>query len=76
VEFRKDENFGFEVPVNVPALAAAGVDMKILDPRSTWASGEEYDATAQKLVQLFVDNFKQFAEHVDESVRQAAPAIA
>ncbi|MBS1239903.1 MAG: phosphoenolpyruvate carboxykinase [Proteobacteria bacterium] len=68
-EFRKDPNFGFDVPVAVP-----GVDTSILDPRSTWADKEEYDHTAQRLVQLFVDNFEQFAEHVDESVRQAAPA--
>jgi phosphoenolpyruvate carboxykinase (ATP) len=68
-EFRKDANFGFDVPIAVP-----GVDTSILDPRSTWADKEEYDQTAQKLVQLFVDNFEQFADHVDESVRQAAPA--
>ena len=53
-EFRKDENFGFEVPVAVP-----GVDSAILDPRSTWADQEDYDRTAQKLVQLFVDNFRR-----------------
>jgi phosphoenolpyruvate carboxykinase (ATP) len=68
-EFRKDPNFGFDVPVAVP-----GVDSAILDPRTTWADKDEYDRTAQKLVQLFVDNFEQFAEHVDEGVRQAAPA--
>ncbi len=68
VEFRQDENFGFDVPVAVP-----GVDSSILDPRSTWADKAEYDATAAKLVQLFVDNFAQFEEHVDESVRKAAP---
>ena len=70
-EFRKDPNFGFDVPVSVE-----GVDDTILDPRSTWADGEEYDRTAQKLVQLFVDNFEPFAAHVDEGVRQAAPAAA
>ncbi|WP_164114356.1 phosphoenolpyruvate carboxykinase [Sphingorhabdus sp. Alg239-R122] len=70
-EFRIDENFGFEVPVAVP-----GVDSAILDPRSTWSDGAEYDATAHKLVQLFVDNFAQFAEHVDENVREAAPSAA
>src|SRR3546814_807091 len=70
-EFRTDPNFGFQVPV-----AVAGVDSKILDPRETWADKAAYDATAQKLVQLFIDNFTQFAGHVDEGVRQAAPKAA
>ena len=70
-EFRKDPNFGFEVPV-----AVEGVDSGILDPRSTWADQDEYDRTAQKLVQLFVDNFLPFADHVDQGVRDAAPVSA
>lgn len=71
VEFRIDPNFGFEVPVAVP-----GVDTAILDPRQTWADPSEYDATAAKLVQLFVSNFTQFEEHVDEGVRASAPQPA
>ncbi|MGQ3231269.1 MAG: phosphoenolpyruvate carboxykinase (ATP), partial [Blastomonas fulva] len=67
-EFRKDPNFGFEVPVSVP-----GVDTAILDPRGTWADKADYDATAQKLVGQFIDNFAQFEDHVDEGVRSAAP---
>jgi phosphoenolpyruvate carboxykinase (ATP) len=70
-EFRKDPNFGFDVPV-----AVDGVDSTILDPRATWTDKDEYDRAAQKLVQLFVDNFAQFAEHVDESVLKAAPQAA
>ncbi len=69
--FRRDVNFGFDVPVSVP-----GVDDKILDPRSTWADQAAYDTTAKKLVQQFIDNFAQFSEHVDEGVRQAAPKAA
>ncbi|MBT8389827.1 MAG: phosphoenolpyruvate carboxykinase [Altererythrobacter sp.] len=68
VEFRKDVNFGFDVPVAVP-----GVDTAILNPRGTWADKEEYDRTAEKLVKLFVENFAQFADHVDQGVREAAP---
>jgi phosphoenolpyruvate carboxykinase (ATP) len=71
VEFRKDPNFGFEVPVSVP-----GVDSKLLDPRATWADPAEYDRAAAKLVDLFVANFAQFADQVDEGVRQAAPKVA
>jgi phosphoenolpyruvate carboxykinase (ATP) len=75
-EFRKDPNFGFEVPVSVPALDEAGLDSAILDPRTTWDDKDEYDRTAQKLVRLFVDNFEPFAEHVDQGVRDAAPVAA
>jgi phosphoenolpyruvate carboxykinase (ATP) len=67
-EFRTDPNFGFQVPVAVP-----GVDSAILDPRETWANKADYDAMAAKLVDLFVENFAQFADHVDEGVRQSAP---
>jgi phosphoenolpyruvate carboxykinase (ATP) len=67
-EFRTDPNFGFEVPV-----AVAGVEPGLLDPRASWANKARYDATAAKLVDLFVTNFAQFAEHVDDGVRQAGP---
>ena len=70
-QFRKDPNFGFEVPV-----AVAGVDTNILDPRQTWPDKDAYDATAAKLVDLFVDNFAQFADYVDQGVREAAPQVA
>ncbi len=70
-EFRKDPNFGFEVPVEVP-----GVDSNLLDPRGTWANPAEYDSTAAKLVDLFVKNFAEFAPHVDEGVRQSGPTQA
>jgi phosphoenolpyruvate carboxykinase (ATP) len=66
--FRIDGNFGFAVPVQV-----AGVDDQILDPRSTWADGEAYDAQAKKLIDMFVANFAKFEAHVDHAVREAAP---
>lgn len=67
-EFRLDENFGFEVPVDI-----IGVDSKILDPRSTWNNADDYDAQAKRLVGMFVKNFVKFQEHVDEAVLTAAP---
>ena len=70
-EFRKDPNFGFDVPVAVP-----GVDSAILDPRGTWADAADYDRTAARLVDLFVENFAQFADQVDEGVRQSGPKPA
>lgn len=66
--FRTDENFGFMVPE-----AVEGVDTSILNPRDTWADKAAYDAQAQKLVGMFISNFEQFAAHVDQGVRDAAP---
>jgi phosphoenolpyruvate carboxykinase (ATP) len=70
-EFRIDPNFGFKVPV-----AVAGVDSTILNPRETWADKSAYDATAKKLVGLFIENFSEFAQHVDASVLESAPKAA
>ncbi|PKB25004.1 phosphoenolpyruvate carboxykinase (ATP) [Novosphingobium kunmingense] len=70
-EFRKDPNFGFEVPVSVP-----GVDAQLLDPRKTWADPQQYDQTAQELVGKFIANFEQFVDYVDQGVRNAAPTAA
>ncbi len=67
VQFRKDPNFGFEVPVSVP-----GVDDALLDPRSTWADGAAYDAQAAKLVAMFADNFAQYVPYIDDDVKAAA----
>ncbi len=66
-EFRKDVNFGFEVP-----MAAPGVAEVLLDPRRTWEDKSAYDAQAQKLVQMFADNFAQYVPFIDEDVKAAA----
>ncbi|MEM1343734.1 MAG: phosphoenolpyruvate carboxykinase [Pseudomonadota bacterium] len=70
-EFRTDANFGFAVPLSV-----AGVDDTLLDPRRTWADPAAYDAQAQKLVAMFSENFAQYAPHVGEDVKAAAPRAA
>jgi phosphoenolpyruvate carboxykinase (ATP) len=43
-----------------------------LDPRSTWADAEAYDAQAHKLVEMFAENFAQYVPHIDEDVKAAA----
>lgn len=66
--YREDPNFGFMVPASVD-----GVDASILDPRSTWADKNAYDAQAAKLASMFIENFKKFEAHVQPYVRAAAP---
>ena len=67
VEFRKDDNFGFDVPVAVPDVAEV-----LLDPRRTWADPDAYDAQAERLVKMFADNFEQYLPYIDDDVKAAA----
>ena len=67
VAFRKDPNFGFEVPVAVP-----GVDKHLLDPRTTWTNANAYDAQARKLVNMFAENFGKYVPYIDADVKAAA----
>ncbi|WP_395003806.1 phosphoenolpyruvate carboxykinase [Cypionkella sp.] len=66
-QFRRDPNFGFDVPVDV-----AGVDSTLLDPRTTWGDKAAYDAQAQKLVGMFAENFGQYLPFIDADVKAAA----
>ncbi len=65
-----DPRFGFSVPTEVP-----DVDNDSLLPRNSWASGEEYDAAADRLAQMFIDNFEGFLPFVDPGVAAAAPKL-
>lgn len=48
--------FGMEVPLRVD-----GVAPRALDPRASWADAEAYDRAAEKLKQLFAENYRKFA---------------
>jgi phosphoenolpyruvate carboxykinase (ATP) len=63
-EFRKDPNFGFEVPVEAPGVAEV-----LLDPRRTWESQDEYDIQAAKLVEMFAKNFEQYLPYIDDDLK-------
>ncbi len=65
---RKDNNFGFLVPLKVQ-----NIDSNILDPRNTWQNKDDYDNQAKKLIQMFIDNFVKFQSDVEEKVRESGP---
>ena len=67
--FKNDPFFGLAVPASVP-----NVPTEVLNPRSTWADKAAYDRQAQKLANMFRDNFTQFADQVSAGVRDAGPS--
>jgi phosphoenolpyruvate carboxykinase (ATP) len=55
VPMRKDEVFGFEVPLELP-----GIDPVLLDPKSTWPDHKAFDEQANKLANMYAKNFKKY----------------
>jgi phosphoenolpyruvate carboxykinase (ATP) len=49
-----------------------GVADLLLEPRRTWEDKDAYDAQAEKLVEMFSENFKQYLPHIDDDVRAIA----
>ena len=68
VEYVTDNRFGFEVPTSCPNVPSA-----VLQPRTTWSDKTAYDATADKLANMFNENFERYARGVSDAVNQAAP---
>jgi phosphoenolpyruvate carboxykinase (ATP) len=67
MHFHTEGSFGLAVPTSAP-----GVEPDLLNPIRTWASKEDYEATAKKLVGMFRANFVKFEPHVDTDVKDAA----
>lgn len=70
VEWKKDEQFGFQVPVSCP-----GVPPELLWPKSTWNDPEQYEAVKEQLIQLFRENFRQFKSQVNADIIAAGPTL-
>ncbi len=71
VETYTEPFFGLHIPTSIE-----GVPDEVLNPRDTWEDKEAYDAQAAKLAAMFVENFKQFADGVPQSVVDAGPPQA
>ncbi len=68
VDYTLDERFGFEVPQTCP-----GVPSEVLQPVQTWSDRESYNKTADKLAEMFVENFKRYQAGVSDAVNAASP---
>jgi phosphoenolpyruvate carboxykinase (ATP) len=68
VKYRKDEVFGFEVPLTCPEVPDS-----VLDPSSTWSDKKLYALRYKELAGRFNDNFKKYADSCSDEVKKAAP---
>jgi phosphoenolpyruvate carboxykinase (ATP) len=68
VTYERDPIFNLDIPTT-----CADVPEGVLQPRTTWASGADYDAQALKLARMFKDNFKAFEGGVGVEVVAAGP---
>lgn len=63
VPYQKDPFFNLEIPKFCPDIPS-----EILDPKNTWLDKEDYDRKAKKLVDMFVENFKQYTNFPQEII--------
>ena len=70
VQYQRHPVFNIDVPMSCP-----GVPADVLAPRGTWSDKAAYDAQAQKLARMFVENFKTNFADADATVVAAGPAI-
>lgn len=70
VEFKKDQFFGFEIPV-----AIEGVDSDKLNPATSFDTAEAYEANAKELADKFKKNFEKFAEYATPELLSGGPLV-
>ncbi len=70
VRYVKDKHFGFEIPTTCP-----GVPDEILIPENTWPNSEGFNTLKEKLVTLFINNFKKFENKVNPEILAAGPKL-
>ena len=68
VRYCKTDVFDLEIPTFCP-----GVPSEILNPRNTWEDSRAYDAKADYLAQLFIENMEQYIEFAKEEIVNAGP---
>ena len=65
---QREPHFGLDVVMQCP-----GVPDQILTPNTTWDDQSAYQQTAEKLAQLFRENFQLYESGVRDTVKAAGP---
>lgn len=63
-------NFGIQIPQACP-----NVPSELLNPKNTWADKAAYDAQADQLARLFIQNFEQYKAEASDEVIAASPKL-
>ena len=65
-----DPRFGFAI-----ITACSGVPAEILNPENGWKDKAAYAVQANKLVEMFNNNFAQYADKANADIQAAAPQV-
>ena len=67
-EYKHAERFNLEVPQSV-----TDVPSEVLNPRDTWSDKSAYDAQADKLAKMFMENFEKKYPNMPSEIKNAGP---
>jgi phosphoenolpyruvate carboxykinase (ATP) len=70
IHYKEHPVFGMQMPVSCP-----NVPDSLLDPKNTWANGDNYDEKANDLAVLFIKNFEQYTDFSNSEILNAAPNV-
>ena len=68
--FIHNDRFNVDIPTNIE-----NVPDNILNPENTWKDKNEYKIAANRLAQMFIDNFNKKYPHMSMDIKNAGPKI-
>ena len=68
--FVHDDRFNLDIPTSIE-----NVPSDILDPKNTWRDKNEYKISANKLANMFIDNFNKKYPHMSMDIKNAGPKV-
>ena len=66
--YKHDDRFNVDIPQSV-----TDVPSEVLNPRDTWADKSAYDAQADKLAKMFMENFEKKYPNMPSEIKNAGP---
>jgi phosphoenolpyruvate carboxykinase (ATP) len=70
IQFEAEPYFNLQIP-----KSCDGVPSEVLNPGNTWNNKNDYDKMAKKLVEMFVNNFKEYEADTAIEIIAAGPKL-